>query len=968
MNTYEKLRQSLESSFLSGSEKNQDAAFSARLLTNHPEKNEKVFLTLERELENCTEFSLSVAFITESGLQLFKPVLRKLQEKGIRGRILTTNYLAFTEPKALSQLLQFENIELRMYVCQNNEGFHTKGYFFHHPEEVCLIVGSSNMTASALCLNQEWNLQVYSAYEGTIATNCLHEFDELFGCISSVSYALYRETYEEQYRMSVRLHKQTRQKEQTRQTCVLTPNAMQVQFIQSLQRLIHEGKHRALLVSATGTGKTYAAAFAIREFLPGRMLFLVHREQIARKSMESFQKVIGNRRTFGLLSGSQKDYSADYVFSTVQTMSRKETYQRFSAEHFDWIIIDEVHRAAAESYQRIFQYFHPQFWLGMSATPQRSDGQSIYGLFDHNVACQITLKDALEEDLLCPFHYYALDDLHISDHSALEAREFQYLVDEERIRHILQEAEYYGWSGSRRKGLMFVSTIREAEALSRKLNEKGLRTLALSGASSQEEREAAIDRLVQDEDDQKALDYLITVDIFNEGVDIPEVNQVILLRPTQSAIIFVQQLGRGLRKSEGKEFVTVLDFIGLYQNNFMIPQALSESRSGNKDTLRRFVQEGNHIIPGISTVHFSEQAKSRIFKSIEQAVMNSAQVLFEGWKDLENQLGRVPRLIEFDRYHGLDPVLIFSNKNYQSYPDFLKKKCRVCVPHFSELELNFIRFVSIMWADGKRPHELWLLEALIHHPEDFKKALVQKLKENGLELRQKTWTNLVNQMKQDWLRGGEVVKWQKLNVRFLENEHQIAEPFLQVLRNPECIDALEELIEFGVSRWRHEYSHFYKDTFLNLDKMYSYTDSFRLMDFPANKVSLNVGGYILDREQQKFPVYINYDKAEDIAASIDYEDHFTSPGSLIAYSKGRKNMQSSEIVALRSIQQEPLFIPLFLRKNTEVKDNLFYFLGEMKPDGYFRETTMKNGATAVQIGYRLEEPVRSDLYDYFIHD
>ena len=669
MNNRELLRQSVEYSFLQSAD-TLDSRYAAKLLTNDAGKNEKVFLTLERELESCSEFALSVAFITQSGLQLFKPVLRQLQKKGIRGRILTTNYLAFTQPEALKTLLEFDNIELRMFVCENNEGFHTKGYFFSHPEEVCLIVGSSNLTDKALCLNQEFNLQVYSTYEGSLARSCLQEFDSLFHAMNSVDYRLYQETYEEQYRL--------KEKEEElldlRKPTVLSPNTMQLQFIQRLKELISKGQSRALLVSATGTGKTYAAAFAVREFAPKRILFLVHREQIARKSMESFRRVIGNRRTYGVLSGTQKDYREDYLFSTVQTLSRKHIYSQFAPDHFDWIIIDEVHRAAADSYQQIFDYFKPKFWLGMSATPQRTDGKSIYELFDHNVACQITLKEALEEDLLCPFHYYALDDVNVSDQTALDPKDFNRLVEDERIRHILREADYYGWSGPRRKGLMFVSTLKEAEALSAKLNEKGLRTMALSGANSQEERERAIERLVQDEDDETALDYLITVDIFNEGVDIPEINQVILLRPTQSAIVFVQQLGRGLRKSPGKEFVTVLDFIGLYQNNFMIPQALSESRSGNKDTLRRFVQEGNSTLPGVSTVHFSEQAKSRIFKSIEQATMNSGAVLYDGWKALENQLGRVPRLIDFDRYHGLDPVLIFSNKSYQTYPEFLKKE------------------------------------------------------------------------------------------------------------------------------------------------------------------------------------------------------------------------------------------------------------------------------------------------------
>ena len=968
MKTFELIEQSARRSFVSGEDKQLDSTYSAKLLTNDTKRNEKVFLTLEQELETCTEFSLSVAFITLSGLQLFKPVLKMLHDKGVPGRILTTNYLAFSQPEALRQLMQFDNIDLRMFVCENNEGFHTKGYFFQHPEQVCLIVGSSNLTDRALCVNKEFNLLVHSTNEGMIANEYRKEFDELFGSVNSVPYQIFQKTYEEQYRMSLPARRKLEAGQDPLAGQVLTPNSMQVQFIEELKRLVQEHEHRALLVSATGTGKTFASAFAIKEFQPKRILFLVHREQIASKSMESFKRVIGKERSFGLLSGEKKDFEADYLFSTVQTMSRTGTYTRFEPDHFDWIIIDEVHRAAAKSYQRIFEYFHPKFWLGMSATPQRTDGKSIYDLFDHNVACQITLQDALEEDLLCPFHYYALDDLKVDDKTALDPKDFDNLVDEERIRHILSEANYYGWSGDRCKGLMFVSTVKEARALSEKLNERGLRTLVLSGEDSSEARERAIERLVKEQNDDRALDYLITVDIFNEGVDIPEVNQVLLLRPTQSAIVFVQQLGRGLRKAPHKEFVTVLDFIGLYENNFMIPQALFDCRSGNKDKLRRVVQEGNAMLPGVSTVHFSEQAKSRIFKSIEKATLNSSTALYEGWKDLENQLGRVPRLIEFDLYHGLDPVLIFSNKTYGCYPDFLRKRCKVQTAHFSELELNFLRYVSMMWADGKRPHELWLLEAMIHDRGIWKGAFEEKLRQNGFDLREKTWINLLNQFKQEWLKGGELTSWQKKNVRFLENETTIAKPFLECLKHPAFVEAMDELIEFGVNRWRNEYSHFYKETWLNLNKMYTYTDSFRLMDFPQSKVSLNVGGYILDRQQQTFPVYINYDKAVDIAASIDYEDHFLDPTTLIAFSKSKKTLESNEIKALRSLETDPLFIPLFVRKNTEVKDNLFYFLGEMKPAGRFTPSKMKNGESVVQIEYLLEEPVRADLYNYLIKD
>lgn len=968
MNTIESFKRGLEKAFI-----NRDIpafeTLTPSLLYNDAKQGQKVYLALEQELETCQSFSFSIAFITQSGLQLLKPVLRKLEQRNIPGRILTTDYLCFTQPKALDELCAFKNIEVRLYQCENLDGFHTKGYFFTHSDHVSLIVGSSNLTDSALCTNQEWNAKLVGAKPGSFTESCFEQFDQLFDSIQSVDYAKIRETYWQQYQMTAVQRNQAKQLITKTIPSVIKPNLMQVQLIQNLKKLIGQGEKRALLVSATATGKTYAAAFAMQEFKPSKILFLVHREQIARKARDSFERVLGKTHTYGLLSGSQKALDADYLFSTVQSFSRPETYKRFSPDEFDWILIDEVHRAAAESYQRIFEHFKPRFWFGMSATPVRGDGKSIYELFDFNVACQIGIRQALEEDLLCPFHYYAIDDLEIGDHKSDELSDFDRLMDDERIRHILRETKYYGHSGSRLKGLMFVSSRKEAAALSQKLNEKGLRTLALSGANSMEEREAAIVRLTKETGDD-SLDYLITVDIFNEGVDIPEVNQVVLLRPTKSAVVFIQQLGRGLRKAKDKDFVVILDFIGLYQNNFMIPQALSEDVSGKKDVLRRFVAEGNRTLPGCSTIHFSEQAKSRIFKSIESASLNSAAVLKEGWLALKEQLGRIPKLVDFDRYGAMDPMLIFSNSTYPSYPDFLKKQAKgENLPVFSEMELNFLRFISKKWANGKRPHELWMLEAMLEDADNWQTVFMKKLEEAGYPLQEKTWMNLKNQFKQDWISGDENKSLQAKGVVFLSEQAgklRMTEQWQQALENRDFRESLKDLIEFGIARWKRDYSHFVDGTWLNLNQTYTYADTFRLLDFAKGLNAQIVGGYYHEKTSNLFPVYINYDKAETINQSIAYEDHFVSPTRLIAYSKSRRTKESSEIQALANSAQTGMQIPLFVRKNTKEQFKEFYYLGMMKPDGLFEEQMMaQSGLKAVQIGYTLEHPVRFDLYDYF---
>lgn len=1072
------IRAGLERAFIDG-EVPAENAWTPSLVYNDYSQGEKVFVTLARQLEECDEFRFSIAFITLSGIQLLKPVLRELQKKGIQGKILTTDYLHFSDPEALDFLDQFENIDLRIFRCQNdNRGFHTKGYFFRKGDCWSAMIGSSNLTAGALTSNEEWNTLLFGCDRGAMIDQMLIRFDALFydmnaqsGAVT-VKYSDIRDEYAREWRIA-RAQKRVAvdQEHFSISQYQLTPNAMQADFAQKLKQTIEAGHKRGLLVSATGTGKTYASAFALREFRPHRILFLVHREQIARHAMASYKRVFGSKdHSFGLIGGGRFEKDCDFVFSTVQTLSKEGNLRQFGREDFDYIVIDEVHRAGAASYQKIFECFRPKFWLGMSATPSRMDGVSIYELFDHNVISQIGLRMALEEDLLCPFHYYALCDLKVDDETITDPGQFNHLIDDQRIAHILDEAKYYGYSGSRIKGLMFVSSVKEAAALSAKLNEHGLRTMALSGADSQEVRERAIERLVQQEDNEQALDYLITVDIFNEGVDIPEVNQVLLLRPTKSAIVFVQQLGRGLRKAKNKEFVTVLDFIGLYANNFMIPEALTENQSGHKDSLRRFILEGNRTLPGASSVYFDEISRSRIFKAIEDAKLNSAKALREGFLELKEQLGRVPLLCDFDE-HALDPLLIFSNNNYPSYPDFLRKQklrasdldsVRAGLKELDKAQLDFLRFASTYWVDGKRPHELLLIKALMNNPDHWQKEYLRLVQEENVETSPETWVNLLMQFQRKWLRGTGAESYSEAVFLAVTNEGKNCErvgckehedkaadvkesgaerhtatehadpereskerdgckgkvqeymgpmaacstPFeyldgdILTIEDKQRIDVLKQdknlakavldpemlmihpgftralndeafrfhladLVEYGLERYRRQYASAMKNGNLCLNEKYSYMSTFRLLDFPVQPIANNVGGYIYNEQLNIFPVYINYDKAEDIAASTQYEDHFISSTRLIAFSKSGRSLQSKEILRLQEFAQNGMTIPLFVRKNTRDDLKEFYYLGYMKPTGSFESMIMKDGQTkAVRIEYELEQPVRADLYDY----
>ena len=649
------LHNGFETAYIDGSIAS-NLAYKPKFISNNYKQGKKVLSFIEDELLLCDKFQISVAFITMSGITPLLQTLKELEKKGIKGEILTTNYLNFSEPRALKKLNSLSNITLKMYdVEAAKEGFHTKGYIFRKEEIYRIIIGSSNITSSALTSNREWNTRVISTEKGEVARSILKEFHELWHSEYALEFEEFYEIYQERYKI-IKNQREIAHSDEfpSIEKYRLQPNSMQVAFIVNLKKIIESGEKRALLISATGTGKTYASAFAMRELGYKRVLFLVHRGQLARQTKKSYQKILDKNISMGLVGAGCSEYEADYVFATVQTLNRDEHLHKYNPEAFECIILDEAHHSSADTYQKVMNYFKPKLWLGMTATPDKRDddiaGRNIYEIFNHQIAYEIRLQQAMEENMLCPFHYFGISDVSMVNDKQLKARklkeiDFNQLTGNERVRHIIEQAEYYGYSGDRVKGLIFCSRIDESEELSQKFNAAGFRTTALNGSASDEERTEAFERLAMDEEDateeMQPLDYIFSVEILNEGVDIVEVNQVIMLRPTKSPIVFIQQLGRGLRKAKGKEYVVVLDFIGNYNNNFMIPVALSGDRTYNQDIIKKYVISGNATIPGASTVHFDEIAKNKIFASVDK-IKGMKSIIKSSYRNLKNRLGQIP--------------------------------------------------------------------------------------------------------------------------------------------------------------------------------------------------------------------------------------------------------------------------------------------------------------------------------------
>ncbi len=961
--------------------------FRPKLLCNNGAT--KVSNSIVDELHDCDEFFISSAFITEGGLTYFLEEFKLLESKNIKGKILTTDYLNFTQPKALKKLQKFKNIEVKLYLCKNN-GFHTKGYIFKKNGLYKGIVGSSNLTMDALTRNKEWNVEFTALEEGEMVVELKKEFSTLWDEADDLDDVL--PVYEKIYNDNKRFVELKRVTNELKQKNInLNPNIMQEQFIENLREIIKQGERRAILVSATGTGKTYASAFAVNDFKPKRFLFLVHREQIAKQSIDAYKNVFKDHENFGLVSGNCKQYDKNYIFSTIQTMSKDDVFTMYEKDYFDYIIIDEVHKAGALSYQKIFQYFEPKFWLGMTASPERTDGFNIYDLFDNNIAHEIRLKEALEEDLLCPFHYFGITDIEFENGEIDDDFEdFNLLASGKRVDYLIEQSEFYGYSGDRRKALVFCSRKKEAELLSNEFNRRGYKSIVLTGEDSQEKRVEAIDKLTNDKNPDK-LEFIFTVDIFNEGVDIPEINQVLLVRPTQSPIIFIQQLGRGLRKYKNKEYVVIIDFIGNYKNNFMIPIALSGDRSYDKDRIRKYLMEGNKIIPGSSSINFDEISRKRIYDSINKSSFSKISVFKEKYNNLKYKLGRIPLLYDFAINGEFNPEIILNHVRFDSYHNFLDYVDNDYRSNLTEEEVASLKFISKKLLKGIRPHELVILNFLKYNHYFTVTQVENYLNEYyGLENQFESIKNAINYLSMNFYRKEtsddyqantvtsfvskeEIIDYENIFFNFnkevyndLENSKNykfvISTYFKSSLTNDVYLNHFEDAIKYAFFKYAKIYHD--KNSFKLYEK-YSREDVLRLLNWERFMNAQNVGGYKV--KYNSCPIFVTYNKKDDISETINYEDQFISKQLFSWMSRNNRKISSSELEPI--INYKDLDIELFIQKSND-EGIEFYYIGKLTPVDYnqiYREIEGRQHPI-VNFKFEINTEVKDELYSYFVND
>ncbi|OZG57299.1 RNA helicase [Bifidobacterium tissieri] len=1027
---------------------------------------------LKEELQSCTDFDMSVAFVSPAAVGRVQQSFYDWHDSHDdgSGRIITSTKNYFNKPETFEKLADIQDrtgIEIRVWsraaddargTVGNDENFHPKGYIFTHRTNsddsyVDMYVGSSNLTDSALTdIQREWNLKVSSLPEGDLVRQVREELERQIG----ESEPLTREwikRYEEDFRRYAPPRREIIKQLSSQD---IQPNAMQREALENLRKLREHGERRAIVISATGTGKTFLAAFDVRQFKPKRMLYLAQQQQILVKSMESFQKVLGcPDDKLGLFSGTSKQQDRKYVFATVQTMRRADVLAQFKPDEFDYILVDEAHHSGAKSYRQIMDYFSgADFMLGMTATPERTDDINIFELFDHNVAYEIRLQRALEENMLCPFEYHGVTEYlgddgvsidvardgktadnagqlsyeikHLAfdddqddrqaeqdDQDDQDATRIQRLTSEDRVRYIIDKIQQYG-QHQQITGLVFCSRNEEAERLSDMFNrqfnqqmERPYRTAAVTSSRypNPEDREPLIRQLENGE-----LDYLFTVDIFNEGVDIPALNQIIMLRNTESSIVFTQQLGRGLRKFPHKDRVVVIDFIGNYANNYLIPVALY-GNTGDRDTARRNMQRTSI---GLSSISFDRISRDRILRALDTANWTAARKMQEQYLQLRYEYGRIPMLMDlYEHDSSVPPViaLVGKDRNYLSFVCAQERKRHAMrkdsdrsdfydqLDPVSDVENAILKMATAVLLPGVRPHELVILDALSRFTDEH-------IGHIGDDSNVSSWTPTEDMTRDDLereiatrfpdaymtaeqmdsaLHVLDFTYFEASAKRFgdtplielgPDGRYRLSDDFARMLHDNRTFRIFfADTLRVGLRNCQDRYDRAREhgrrsDHGFLYEERYSLAEIMRMLGWQKERNGQMVGGYLLDKSTDTMPIFVKY-------ASSQYEDQFLNPQEMSWYSKNDRSLKSPEFQWMAKGTGDDWdrthFIPLFVMRKEEADDSRtkqfrkYYYVGHVaavrnsrvvtKPDATGEQTTK-----VVLSALRLDRPLDPELY------
>ena len=918
-------------------------------ITNNESSN--FYNHITKLLLDSKSFIFNVAFINFSGVQLLLEVFSKLENKNVKGKILTSTYLNFTEIKALKKLKEFPNIELKVYDSNiTNIGFHAKSYIFEYDNFYEIIVGSSNITASAFKTNIEWNVKTISKKNDLFLVEILNEFESLWLNSYEVndnfleSYSKFLENQKKDFQIKFS-YKQN-----------VKINFMQKKALQKLQILREKNQTKALIIAATGSGKTYLSAFDVKNFKAKKMLFLVHRENILISAKQSFENIIPNK-TCGLFTGNKKEKNKDYIFSTIQTMSLY--FEKFEENEFDYIVIDEAHHTTSPTYKKVIEYFKPKFLLGLTATSNRMDGNSIYEFFDENIACDTRLNDALEHDLIVPFHYFGVSDIKSIDYENVDLTKIDLLAKllsvNKRVDYIIEQMNFYSFAGFKRKAIGFCVSKDHAIYMCEEFNKRGISSTFLSSDDTVSSRVQFIEKLEDDNDD---LEVVFTVDIFNEGVDIPSINTVLFLRPTNSPVVFIQQLGRGLRKHKNKEFLTVLDFIGNHKKAYLIALALAGNKAIDKDSLKLFLSN-NFANFKNAYICMDEISKQIILEQIEKENFNSLKYLKEQYFEFKTLLNnRIPKIVDFLRFNDvIDPIKFIDESH--SYIEFLAKvenKNELKELVLNEEFIKVIRFIENL-LPIKRVYEFVIMKYLLENAYCDENIAFRILDKYLDKVDKKTIIHSFCFLNQDFLDSGQRSRYSKL-VNFDGKQIVKTAEFSKLLANKKYKEIFEDSLSYGIYIYEEDFGSVdYGKPFFKLYEKYNMLNIAQLCNFPKIHSSFRGSGFL--KYENDFFLFINIEK-EKFSKSANYFNAFLSKEVFTYQSKPSHTQYQGDGEKLCQNEKFGVKLHIFVRKFAQVdkKTQNFIYLGLANSIKY-------EGNKPISLELKLEVPLDDKLYEEF---
>ncbi len=891
-----------------------------RLILNERLRNRTMLKTLKEELSTCKEFIFIVSFIRFSGLQLLISKLKELEEQGIKGRILTSVYMNITEPKALKKLMDFKNIEVKIYNA-NRDSFHTKSYIFKRKNnQDTIIVGSSNISQQALLFGEEWNLKV-KRDSGDIHESAMNHFNKLWNSEESLSltdellerYKSYRDSKDRSRDYTFDFLEERKENKR------ISPNSMQEEILANLKNLRRKNKKRAVVIAATGTGKTYLSAFDIKNCGYKRILFIAHREELLKGAHRTYTTLF-NKDRMGFFTGNEKSYKSDILFATIQTLSKDEYLYRFKEDEFDYIVVDEFHHSAANSYNRVISYFKPNFLLGLTATPERMDGRDILEICDYNIAGEIRLKEALERELLVPFHYFGIQDSSV-DYSSIPERNGRFVEEKlskelsqnKRIKFIVEGIEDYLYDGDRMRALGFCVDKNHARFMANEFNLKGIKSEVIIADTPRSARERILEELRMGR-----IQVIFTVDIFNEGIDIPELNLILMLRPTESSTIFIQQLGRGLRKHKEKDFVTILDFIGNYRKNFIGAKTLIREFDGGRREVRDSGLEDMLTLPYGSNIEFDRVCQRRILDKLGKIRYTSKTYARDIYMEVKNRLGRPLNPTDFINEEDSYRIVV---RSFNSF-----KEARIACGDEENLKDDIYQSNVLMRLDRmyplKRPHEIMILKMLLELGSDGV-SLEEVIAYLGLDRSLPQQKRVIRAFK-------ELAEEDKNSISFgrIEGDNfHFNGRFIEALRDDNFNREFFERIKLLIKTYEKDFKVL--DGNLEIHKKYSRLDLQILLDSDVPKGSWRAG---YAKAGNEICLFITMEKDKSLDEHLKYDNYFDNQNVVQWISQSKTSHNSKIGKMFVEHEKQGIKIHIFIRREREIQGETqdFIYLGEAK--------------------------------------